>query len=289
MKNFEKYILVLVCLLCANAWAAWNNDQTTPSQDEDGVYLISTPAELAGFASIVNSGGYSANARLTADLIFGDDEKTNMCTSENVSSCWKSWNPIGPNASKAFTGILDGDGHTIYGLFVSSSEMALGLVGVLGEDGVVKNLNVVNPLYVSTRNWSDVNYFSLGGVVGANYGTVLNCHVIDASVDVSNANVAYHSATGGVVGINGDANHQNAKVLNCSSSGNITGRYVGGIVGWNNYGLVSGSYSTASIIGKTEGKDNGDPTLDSTYAGGIIGYNATNATLDLSVYFPING
>ena len=77
------------------AWAteAWDGTTTTPPQQVNDVYQISTGAELAWLAAAVNDGTVSnADAVLTADIDLGNQE----------------WTPIG-NKTKQFKG----SGHLV--------------------------------------------------------------------------------------------------------------------------------------------------------------------------------
>lgn len=91
------------------AGAGWDGTtKTAPAQDESGIYLIGTAAELAWFADAVNGGQKAINGKLTA----------------NINLNGKTWTAIGTDSNK-FAGTLDGDSHTVSGLVTT------GLVGNL--------------------------------------------------------------------------------------------------------------------------------------------------------------
>ncbi len=97
----------------------WYNDQTALGQGSSGnPYIIGTAEELAGLASLVNSGNQFANKyiKLSAD----------------IDLAGKEWVPIGTNDNR-FYGIFDGDGHIVSNLtmYVESDNCA-GLFGYLG-------------------------------------------------------------------------------------------------------------------------------------------------------------
>jgi hypothetical protein len=78
------------------------------------------------------------------------------------------WMPIGTYASR-FEGTFDGNGNTIGGIYINQPNMGeLGLFGVVGKSGIIRNLNIAN-VYIRGGN-------AVGGVVGRNYGAIENCH-----------------------------------------------------------------------------------------------------------------
>ena len=167
----------------------------------------------------------------------------------------KGWDPIGSFIpSIGFVGLrgsFDGQGYEIRDLFINRpNESLIGLFGVVGEGGVIKNIGMVN---VTVTGCADV-----GGLVGWNRGTV--------SYSYSTGNVTGHgyytdtfkelsSGVGGLVGSNFEGT-----VSNSYSAGNVTGEDgVGGLVG-GNVGTVSNSYSTSRVIGEDG-------------VGGLVGWN----------------
>ena len=243
------------------------NDGTygnTPLQaGEDGFYLISNADELRLFASMVNGGQTSINGRLTADIVLND---TTNWTSWNESTApANSWTPIGNSWENQFTGILDGDGHSVSGIYINSTADDQGLVGVLGEGGTLQDLGV-KASYIKGG-------YSVGGLCGRNDGTVSNCYNI-GSVEGNNsvgglcgqnyATVTNCYNTGNVTGndyVGGVCGQNYATVTNCYNSGSVAGNnYVGGVCGWNDIGSITNCYNTGSVAG------NG-------YVGGLCGLN----------------
>jgi hypothetical protein len=105
----------------------------------------------------------------------------------------KGWEPIGflnPwNGMDGFRGTFDGQGHEIRNLFINHSPFGfdVGLFGVVDPGGIVQNIGVVN---------ADVTgYGHVGGLVGANGGTVSNSY--------STGSVTGDGHVGGLVGANG--------------------------------------------------------------------------------------
>ncbi len=228
----------------------------------DGVYYISSAEELKEFADKVNdtSGQYTdIDAVLTANI-----DLSEICSEEEGVS----WTPIGN--SSGYSGTFNGDGHTISGLYIDSTADDQGLFGYVGSyvgtGGTVKDLSVSGS--VSGNNF-------VGGVVGDNSGTVINC-AFSGSVKGSGIYV------GGVVGLNSSGDSSaSASVTNCYNTGTVTGpdsgsgSYVGGVVGSNSFSAtVTNCYNT----GKVSGPDsvNGETIVN---VGGVVGSNSFSATV----------
>jgi len=162
----------------------------------------------------------------------------------------KGWQPIGTGNSP-FTGTFDGQGYEIHDLFINRpDESYVGLFGCLDEEGVIKDIGVVNADVTGGPEY-------VGGLLGANVGTVSNSYFT--------GNATGEDFVGGLVGFNGEA----STVSNSYSTGNVNGPYgVGSLVGAN-VGTVSNSYSTGSVTG-----ENG--------AGGLVGLNGEGGTVSNS-------
>lgn len=80
-----------------------------------------------------------------------------------------TWQPIGEDSwGKGFYGTFDGNGHTIYGLYINdSSAKYSGLFGYIAEDATVKNLNVADGYICGGE--------ATGGIVGLCKGSVIDC------------------------------------------------------------------------------------------------------------------
>ena len=88
-----------------------------------------------------------------------------------ITSTWNGgagFLPIG--AGNSFTGNLDGQGHTISGLFINRpSDQNIGLISYLGTGATVSNVGVIG---ATITGWEIV-----GGIVGTNYGAVSNVYL----------------------------------------------------------------------------------------------------------------
>lgn len=208
------------------AGAGWDGTtKTAPTQDESGVYLIGTAAELAWFADAVQNGQTAISAKLTA----------------NIKLNGKAWTAFGKydyklEGKSGFAGTLDGDRHIVSGL--KSTE---GLVSCLSSAGTVKNLTVIGTVSGSSH---------VGGIAATSYGAVENC-LFDGTVTTSSGS----ASAGGIVGRAQKGN----RIVNCVNTGDIknTCAYynstlnIGGIVGYT-YGTVENCYSTGNVSARTD-------------------------------------
>ena len=245
-----------------------NGDGYANELKQDGdFYLISTADELRLFASMVNGGQTSIRAKLTADI-----ELNNTTGWENWNESTEglnSWTPIGSDANR-FTGTLDGDGHSVSGIYINSEANYQGLVGILEEGGTLQNLGVKASYIKGDKR--------VGGVCGEDWGTVTNCY--------NTGNVTGNSQVGGVCG------YKQGNVTNCYNTGNVTGSdAVGGVCG-TNIGTVTNCYNTGSVEGNmyvggvcgnswgnvTNCYNTGSVAGTRDYVGGVCGENYTTVT-----------
>lgn len=159
-----------------------------------------------------------------------------------------NWKPIG--SPYRFQGVFDGGGHTItYYMIDVVIHRSQGLFGYVGEEGVVRNLNVEGTVTGAIQS----NY---GGVAGENDGRISNCY---SSVNV-NSTYGGEQLAGGIAGRN------LGFVTYCSASGDVgEGIDVGGIVGMNADGRIYNCTFTGHItstatnrIGMIIGEDKND-------------------------------
>ncbi len=228
-----------------NEGLAENTDETEKK------VVIESAEQLKAFADAVNAGntykGYTVT--LASDIHLNN----------------KLWTPIGANAdnAKKFQGTFDGQGHTIYELYVNQGAgyHAAGLFGAL--NGTVKNLvidgaNISNistgaasdngtavvagSLYtsgtidnVTVKNASVTANRYVAGIAGYNYGNVTNCTVenvvLTAYMDILNGEADNGDKVGGIVGYMAG---ENVYVLNNNTVKNATisgARDIGGVAG----------------------------------------------------------
>lgn len=140
----------------------------------DAPYQISTGRELVYLAQLVNDGNNFSGKTivLTANI-----DLSLICHAANgeTGAAEVNWTPIGVGSANAkeqkpFSGTLDGQGHTISGLYINRASTYQGLFGYITKDAVIRNLIATG----SVTTGGD----STGGIVGKsprNSGTVRNC------------------------------------------------------------------------------------------------------------------
>ena len=198
-------------------------------------YTIVNAAQLKAFATAVDGGNTYAG------------EYVALGANIDLSGI-DSWNPIGGEAKDStniFQGTFNGQGYTIGGLTidanVTSGEGNYGLFSTLGNQAVVKNLNIVG-----------------------------------AQISVTGAEAADNIRAGVIAGCTGKAatsGHGNisTRIDSCSATGSVSASsandkltYAGGIAGMGNIGTtITNCWTDVSISAVTVTKN--------SMAGGIIG------------------
>jgi hypothetical protein len=156
--------------------------------------------------------------------------------------------PVG-NESTQFTGVFDGNSHTISNLTITASTQDyIGLFGYVGSGGQIRNLGVED-VNITGRNY-------VGSLVGVNSGTLISCY---ATGSVSGTDLV-----GGLVGMN-----YGGTLTACYATGSVIGTnyYVGGLVGWNDSGTLTACYATGSVTGTGA-------------VGGLVGWNEGGMVTD---------
>ncbi len=232
----------------------WENTQSPASEPVkiNDVYQISSLDDLRWIAENSNSWdkAFIQTANIDASATSGWDNG-------------KGWTPIGNNPNY-FSGIYDGNGKTISGLYINRPDGdSQGLFGYV-HNGTVTNLGINDVDISGTSN--------VGGLVGLNWGFVENCF--------TTGDVEGTSYVGGLVGYN------NGIIENCYVTGEVKGtERLGGLVGVT-YKNISNSYSRANVtrlsgtmttIGGFMGCRSGG-VISNSYSTGWVKYEETIQT-----------
>ena len=225
---------------------------------------ISTAEELTLLASLSASNTFAGKTFVLTD----DIDLTGV-----------EWQGIGSD-SVFFSGIFDGQGHTISGLSITSSDnQNIGFFSRT-QNAEIKNLIIDAP--TADLVYSGGNAY-FGVLVGrANSSVISNVEVRNMDVHIG---ATSEVSAGGLVGWV----HNNGTIIGCSTSGGLdisrgSNYRLGGIVGdwaWA-YGSISQSSSNLNIIGFNSNNTNSYGT------GGIVGryltpvVNVPNTALDIS-------
>ena len=222
------------------------------SELKSGTYSISTEEELVKLAQMAN------NDKITGacEFVLAEDiDISNFCKSNLNANGEGGWIPI--SAWKSLNSSLDGNGHTISGLYINRPNSDnQGFIGSQ-EAMKVKNLGLINPEVTGKNNVGALRNM-------AYYRATENCYVQGGRVS-GNVHV------GGLVGI------LNYDVMRyCYSTCDVYGNdYIGGLAGSANEYSVSYCYSTGDISGQS-------------FVGGIIGKMASEI-YNCAVYGTVNG
>jgi hypothetical protein len=221
-------------------------------------YVIRTAAELAAIGEFPDE--WDKRYRLECDIDLSGRQE-----SVSIIGCY----------SAPFTGMFDGNGHSISNFEYSDIRPYVGLFGAT-RGAVVRRLTLINPrLDQGIYSWSgrvgpligwqvegtveacgvDGGLVAasniLGGLVGESYsGTITRCYST-CKIDSYNG----PQNLGGLLGLG-----ERCNINNCYTRGEIvTGKNVGGLIGKMYYGSVSHCYSATVLDG-------------GTYVCGLIGY-----------------
>ena len=242
---------------------------------------IGTAEELKAFRDDVNNGNsYEGKyVYLTSDIVLDSGEK---------------WEPIGfypmensspeDETNTPFSGIFDGKGYEINGIYINSTDKVQGLFGLV-NNGTIKNIGI-------GENCTITGNISVGAVVGYLYNNskATNCY--------NKANIKVGSYSGGTFG----QASMNVIIEKCYNEGNITSNdatnYIGGVVGnLTNGSQINMCYNNGNIdctevdrVGGIAGQSQtNNSTIDNcfnlgnitgkNYVGGIVGQTYNKALL----------
>lgn len=159
----------------------------TKPTEESGWYLISKPGELAWFARLIN-GGIDANDHTNAKAKLTEDLDFSAYTDHDYN-----WTPIGTE-DNPFSGIFDGNSHTISGLKSSGADHA-GLFGY--ADGASISKLIVNGCDFSGNK----SAAAMCGSVGTNGVTFNFCGSYDNTL-AETSTAGFAGASAGKVTLN---------------------------------------------------------------------------------------
>ena len=146
-------------------------------------FTINSAADLLGLAQLVNDGTetFSGKTIMLEDNI----ALSSVCYPANENGTAEvSWTPIG-DATHAFAGMFDGNGHTIEGLHINetgswkaNTVLYKGLFG--NNSGTIKNIIVTGNVTITNNEKGPSSSTALaikgtGGIVGSSSGVIQSC------------------------------------------------------------------------------------------------------------------
>ena len=226
---------------------------------------------------------------LTADLDFDTNGDGAVDAADSYWHDEEGWIPIGSSGNE-FVAMFKGNGHTIDNPTIFRETSPIGLFGVVGIGGQVRNVGVrkvnvhgygrrgvvggivginrgdIVASYVTGFVGGEGDGTTVGGLVGANTGSIAASYATSTVKKLGDGNA------GGLVGLHGTGDSRATAIITAShATGLVAGsegsNNVGGLVGTiavtgsGTRALISGSYATGAVSGDSE----------SSSIGGLVG------------------
>lgn len=257
----------------SDADKAWYDDHTSES-----TFTISTVGELAYFMELGKGSApitfQNKTIYLANDIVWNDGvaSDSGFVPSADQGDVVYNWTPYAQSAPawKEFRGTFDGQGHTIYGLYITGSTAKSGFIGQI-RGATIRNIRFENGYHCVSGSASPLY---AGFVVGLYLGDNQFSNLVVNAYQPHTAS----GFTANVGGICGGTSYQNsnATFTQCAVSGSVKGtRAVGGVIG---------SSFNSSTINMTDCVNYANISAI-TEAAGLIGRNAGTATFTRCVSF----
>jgi len=238
-------VALFLCVLVVTLGPVANAQFGGGTGEPNDPYLICTSEQMNAIGADPNC--WNKHFKLMADIdlsAYGED----------------GFAIIGISYDATFTGVFDGNGHTISNFtFKADSGRNIGLFGVVrGTDAVIMNVGMIDPCIELDEPGELPNSSCIGSLVGClSDATVYGCYAHGGTVD----------------GTNREKNGPDGGML--SKRQGVSSNFAGGLVGNNAVGSVVCSYSTVSVsvfgkymagglVGMTTG------TVENCYAAGPV-------------------
>ncbi len=263
------YYLIFLLSLAFTSQAQFSGSGSGTPEDP---YIITTAVQLDEVRSY-----------LDANFKLGNDIDLSTATGDQAGTFWNGgvgWQPIAAVtvnvlATTPFSGTLDGDGHTVSGLFINRpSQDYVGLFGYVSS-AVIKNLTLANTNItgknrtgalignLSHANGEVHNCHATGTVTGEGFTGGLIGQVYNGTVTESSS-MATVQGTNQVGGLIGTISTSGSSLSSSFASGQVKGNlFVGGLVGALTNGSVVNTYATGDVVVNQESY--------TTKAGGLVG------------------
>ena len=294
---------MLVCMIPAVSLTSFAEEKPTIEPDiswytyspsENKTFYLYDAADLLGLAQImsVNSTTIdSTQVKSSADRFNSSGSYKHTFVLMNDIDLNPGWDASSDEAPANawptfgvafnFQGVIDGNGHTIKGIYFDNSYNGLGILGQInGRSAEIKDLTIENSYYKSNNG----NAGFLFGYVKAS-PTLLSFSNVYVEATIEQTTAAGYM--GGFIGFNDSTNNgtANIKIENCVFDGNIDAMYtgsgncgIGGFIAGNNSASTtisiknSASYMNVTCSAATD---------ERVFVGGLVGLNL-NAAIELS-------
>ncbi len=245
---------------------------------------------------------YVSNAE-QFNAIRNDLDAHYILTSDINLSGYSTWKPIG-TTQKPFTGVLDGDGHTITGMKITSFDLSeeieskgstaycgAALFGTVNSGGVIQNIAIQNASIYCDSGYVSTCYALL---VGKLFGEskVDNC-IVSGSIDLSSPGCY----VGGVVSYATDSeivnSRSNTNIELYAQLNNNASSFAGGVVGYSysGSGSVRHCRNEGNILMNIEalGWAASIGVSESTGVGGVVGFGLAEDSCNTASRLTLSG
>ncbi len=201
----------------------------------------------------------------------------NNIDASETSSASGVWNPasgfvpVGGNGEPAFTGTLNGDGHSISNVFINYSTVVsqvgpagfstngyVGLFGVIGPGGVVQDINLAKV------NVTGAGEMQVGALAGSDQGAV------------------DHATSSGIVAT-GATDNTTTPITFADAGGLLGDASVGGVISNSSSSATVAAGASGSIAGGLVGSLVGGASITNSFATGDVSVAASTTTLGAEV------
>ena len=184
---------------------------------------------------------------LMKDLDFNANASYRTTSNKVTWTTASGWSPIGSNSNR-FSGVFEGNGHTISNLYIDRTRNDIGLFAVTAATAQIQNIRLLNATIQGA--------IYVGSLVGSNFGLIINS-------DVTTATIVGNSQIGGLVGANrGD-------IISSFAYADVIGHSnVGGLVG-DNTSNITNTYAAGTV----------SSTQTVSHAGGLVGANGSSGSI----------
>ena len=259
----------------SNGFCSVCGEYEKPSLSSDGYYEIDNGGKMFWFAAQVN--GDSTHAEDVTEVIRSiNGTLTNDIDLQNPADTkagkTTEWTPMGSTTGEGteipdqYSGTFNGNGHTISGMSITTSDARTGLFADAGTGAVIKNFTIEGNITLTKSN-SGTNA-GVGGAVGYMYMG----EVSDVTSKVAIQNGANDGALTHVGGVVGGTHNAGVTIQHCIFEGSISvynsHDCIGGVVGYaNGKTVIAYCANRGTVRANSTGASGQSP-----YVGGVLGY-----------------
>ena len=220
-----------------------NGDGRQDTGAPDAAYAAAFPNPAPGMGCVSRCNGYE----LTRDLDFDSAASyasgvVNQAWRERTGERWGGWSPIGSGLYELntwrpddrFAATFDGNGHTVFNLYINSGQGGIGLFGYTAPTSLIRGVGLAS---VDVSGTSPI-----GGLAGKNNGAIIDSFATGIVT-------GYSHVYDGPDGYGGLVGHNTGSILTSHAEVDVLGSHaVGGLVGKND-GTIGTSYATGDVSG----------------------------------------